>query len=208
MGYLNNSEIVVDAILTRKGRELLAKGKNEFNITHFALADDEIDYTLWNADHPFGSQYYGIVIENMPITEAVPDETQVMKYKLVTLPKQTIRIPVVSVAQNNINLTPGQSTVIKPETVNYTEGNSTYGYTAIVADSDVVTIEVVEPAQGTTSYSPAPGISSQAISVVGKAFLIKARSAINVSKNTTVTIYGNETGGQTVVKVHVEKIEG
>ena len=104
MGYLNNSSIVVDAILTRKGRELLAKGQNEFNITHYALADDEIDYTLWNPDHPLGSAYYGAVIEAMPITEAVPDETQVMRYKLVTLPKNTVRIPVVTVPNNSITL--------------------------------------------------------------------------------------------------------
>ena len=46
MGYLDNSSITVDAILTKKGRELLARGQNEFVITQFALADDEIDYGL------------------------------------------------------------------------------------------------------------------------------------------------------------------
>ena len=44
MGYLNNQVITVDAILTNKGRELLAKGNGDFNITQFALSDDEIDY--------------------------------------------------------------------------------------------------------------------------------------------------------------------
>ena len=58
MGYLNNNQITVDAILTRRGRELLARGRNEFQITHFALADDEIDYSLWNTDHPLGTAYY------------------------------------------------------------------------------------------------------------------------------------------------------
>ena len=87
MGYLDNSSITVDAILTKKGRELLAKGRQNFNITQFALADDEVDYDLWNPAHPLGSDYYGVVIESMPITEAVPDETQSMKYKLITLPK-------------------------------------------------------------------------------------------------------------------------
>jgi hypothetical protein len=53
MGYLNNSVVTVDAILTTKGRELLAQGN--FNITQFALADDEIDYTLYNPNHPSGS---------------------------------------------------------------------------------------------------------------------------------------------------------
>jgi len=207
MGYLNNSSIVVDAILTRKGRELLARGQNEFNITHFALADDEIDYTLWNSDHPLGSAYYGAVIEALPVTEAVPDETQVMKYKLVTLPKKTVRIPIVSVPNTSITLSAGQQDIIKPSTINYAEGNSTYGYTAVLADSDVAVLEVVDAAIGTKTASTMmsdlePG---QSVSVVGKTFRVRAKSAIASSKTTTLTIYGNETGGQTVVNITVNK---
>jgi len=207
MGYLNNSSIVVDAILTRKGRELLAKGQNEFNITHFALADDEIDYTLWNADHPLGSAYYGAVIEALPVTEAVPDETQVMKYKLVTLPKKTVRIPIVSVPNSSITLSAGQQDIIRPSTINYAEGNSTYGYTAVLADSDVAILEVVDAALGTKSASTMlsdmePG---QSVSVVGKTFRVRAKSAIAAAKTTTLTIYGNETGGQTVLTINVTK---
>jgi hypothetical protein len=51
MGYLNNTVVTVDAILTKKGRELLARGDGSFKITQFALADDEVDYTLYNPDH-------------------------------------------------------------------------------------------------------------------------------------------------------------
>jgi hypothetical protein len=207
MGYLNNTSIVVDAILTRKGRELLARGQNEFNITHFALADDEIDYSLWNPDHPQGTAYYGAVIEAMPITEAVPDETQVMRYKLVTLPKKTVRIPIVSVPNTSITLTAGQQDVIRPSTINYADGNSTYGYTAVLADSDVAVLEVVDAALGTKSASTMlsdlePG---QSVSVVGKTFRIRAKSAIASSKTTTLTIYGNETGGQTTLNITVQK---
>jgi hypothetical protein len=207
MGYLNNTSIVVDAILTRKGRELLARGQNEFNITHFALADDEIDYTLWNPDHPQGSAYYGAVIEAMPITEAVPDETQVMRYKLVTLPKKTVRIPIVSVPNTSITLTAGQQDIIRPSTINYADGNSTYGYTAVLADSDVAVLEVVDAALGTKTASTMltdlePG---QSVSVVGKTFRVRAKSAIASSKTTTLTIYGNETGGQTTINITVQK---
>ena len=207
MGYLNNTSIVVDAILTRKGRELLARGQNEFNITHFALADDEIDYSLWNPDHPQGTAYYGAVIEAMPITEAVPDETQVMRYKLVTLPKKTVRIPIVSVPNTSITLTAGQQDIIRPSTINYADGNSTYGYTAVLADSDVAVLEVVDAALGTRSASTMltdlePG---QSVSVVGKTFRIRAKSAIAAAKTTTLTIYGNETGGQTTVNITVQK---
>jgi len=76
MGYLDNSSVIVDAILTKKGRELLAKGNNQFNITKFALADDEIDYSLYNPAHPLGTDYYGIAIENLPMLEASPYDTR------------------------------------------------------------------------------------------------------------------------------------
>jgi len=90
MGYLSNSVLTVDAILTTKGRELLAKNDGSFKITQFALADDEINYTLYNPSHPSGSNYYGEAIVNMPLLEAFPQETQIMKYKLITLPSQAL----------------------------------------------------------------------------------------------------------------------
>ncbi len=87
MGYLNNQVITVDAILTKKGRETLAKNDGSFQITQFALADDEIDYTIYNPTHPSGSTFYGEAIENMPLLEAFPFETQIMKYHLTPLPQ-------------------------------------------------------------------------------------------------------------------------
>ena len=104
MGYLNNADVTVDAILTKKGRELLARGDGSFNITQFALADDEIDYTLYNPTHPSGSAYYGQAIENMPLLEAFPDETQVMKYKLSTLPRGTSKLPLIEAGYSSIKI--------------------------------------------------------------------------------------------------------
>jgi hypothetical protein len=96
MAILDNSTVTVDAILTKKGRELLARNDGSFQITQFALADDEIDYTLYNPNHPSGSAFYGEAIEAMPMLEAFPDESQIMKYKLVTLPRGTSKLPVIS----------------------------------------------------------------------------------------------------------------
>ena len=93
MGFLDNTTITVDAILTKKGRELLARGQNEFKITKFALADDEVDYSLYDTSHPNGSNFYAAVIENMPLLEAFVDENQLMRYKLITLPKETNKLP-------------------------------------------------------------------------------------------------------------------
>ena len=137
MGYLNNSIITVDAILTTKGREALAKGDGSFQITQFALSDDEIDYTLYDPSHPSGSAYYGQAIENMPLLEAFPDGNQMMKYKLVTLPRGTAKMPILAIGQTNIILKQGQSLAITPQTLNYLGNNETYetsGYTATISD--------------------------------------------------------------------------
>ena len=82
MGYLNNQVVTIDAILTKKGRELMAKNDGSFQITQFALADDEIDYTQYNPTHPSVSAYYGEAIDNMPLLEEFPDESQIMKYNV------------------------------------------------------------------------------------------------------------------------------
>lgn len=89
MGYLNNASVTVDAILTTKGREILSKGGNTngLDIRYFALGDDEVNYDLWNPANPLGSDYYGIIIENMPVLEASPIPEQNLKSKLITLGK-------------------------------------------------------------------------------------------------------------------------
>ena len=114
MGYLNSTTVTVDAILTTKGRELLAKNDGSFRITQFSLADDEIDYTLYNPTHPSGSSFYGEAIENMPLLEAFPQETQIMKYKLATLPRGTAKLPVLDLGFAAISLQQGASLSVTP----------------------------------------------------------------------------------------------
>ena len=87
MGFLNNTTVTVDAILTKKGRELLAQGTEAFNITKFALADDEIDYGLWDIT-PSGSTFakpYGQVIDNQPLTEPLISTDENMRTFLFRL---------------------------------------------------------------------------------------------------------------------------
>ena len=137
MGFLNNSIVAVDAILTRKGRELLAKNDGSFRITQFALSDDEIDYTMYNPNHPSGSAYYGQAIDGMPLLEAFPDETQVMKYLLTTLPRGTSKLPILDLGYTVITLTQGASLAITPQTLNYLGGTNTFessGYNFTIGD--------------------------------------------------------------------------
>ena len=117
MGYLNNSVVTVDAILTDVGRQLLSQNNGSFRITQYALADDEIDYTLYNPNHPSGSAYYGEAIQNMPLLEAFPQASQIMKYKLTTLPRGTAKIPILAIPAS-VSLKQGQSQVITPQTLN------------------------------------------------------------------------------------------
>ncbi len=211
MGYLNNSTITVDAILTKKGRELLARGRDEFKITQFALADDEVDYDLYNPDHPLGTAYYGAAIENMPIVEALADETQMLKYKLVTLPKGTARIPVVRVAQTTIELNANESTIIRPQTVNFGGGNRRFGYTAILSDSDVADIVSTRSAinQNVASVPQFIGDSeaAQSITVSGAEFEVTGKELLKGDRTITILIVGNETGGRTTVTLTVKKVE-
>ena len=142
MGYLNNSTITVDAILTKKGRELLSKGQSQFNITQFAVADDEVDYTLYTTSHPLGSSYYGSIIENMPVLEASPDETQSMRYKLVSLDRGTKEIPTISLGVTGYTLNYNDSVTVNPTT---TAELATAGYTAILYDGTISTISTGAP---------------------------------------------------------------
>jgi len=210
MGYLNNSTITVDAILTKKGRELLARGKDEFKITQFALADDEIDYDLWNPAHPLGSSYYGVIIENMPLVEASADESNIMRYKLVTLPKKTARIPVIEVAQSSVTLTsPGQRYTITPTTTNFAQGNATLGYTAILSNSDAASLQVATPvAAGVSPTIPrfiGDAEAAQSVSATGFSFNIIAKQQLVSDVQATLTIIGNETGGRTTVNITIKK---
>ena len=78
MGFLDNTSISVDAILTKVGRKRLSQGT--FNISRFALSDEEIDYKLYDVTHPNGSDSYGVVIENMNLIEASAVRSNFMSY--------------------------------------------------------------------------------------------------------------------------------
>ena len=92
MGYLDNSSITVDAVLTKKGREILKNGGN-LNITSFTLSDTGVDYTLWNPDHPSGSAFYGEGIENLPQLEASVHAEYNLRNRLISLNQNTVAVP-------------------------------------------------------------------------------------------------------------------
>ena len=216
MGYLDNSVVTVDAILTKKGRELLARGDGSFQITQFALADDEIDYTLYNPSHPSGSAYYGEAIEAMPLLEAFPDENQIMKYKLTTLPRGTARLPILaSVA--NVTLKQGQSQALTPETLNYLGGGNTTetnGYVFTIADARVASaftgagINTDEAQRLNSTTTLGTNVSKTVIGTTLNftATTVNTLFGNNTSLNTSLTIIGRDSGARITVPVTITKL--
>lgn len=207
MAYIDNQSITVDAVLTKKGRELLAKNGN-LNITSFALADDEIDYTLYQPNHPNGSAFYDIALRNTPIFEPFSDETQVLKYKLVTLNQGVTSIPVISIAQDKIAVTRDFTgdIIISPSTNPLY--NLTAGYTAILGNKNVGTL-VVEESNSINSVSNTiptfAGDINTASSqvVVGKKFRFIPNAQLGKTTTTNLTIVGNESGGSVSIEVTI-----
>lgn len=97
MGWLDNSgDIILDAVLTDTGRFRMAKGDGSFKISKFSLSDDEIDYGLYNKNHPSGSAYYDLNILSTPVLEAIADNTSSMKNKLISIQRNNlIYLPIV-----------------------------------------------------------------------------------------------------------------
>jgi hypothetical protein len=83
MAFLDNSgDIILDAVLTDIGRKRMSEGT--FRITQFALGDDEIDYRLYNKDHPSGSAYYDLEILQTPVLEAFATSNANINYGLAS----------------------------------------------------------------------------------------------------------------------------
>jgi len=206
MGYLNKATVTVDAILTKKGRELLARGRSAFNITQFAVADDEIDYSLYDPAHPLGTEYYGSAIESMPIVEASPDETQNLRYKLVTLARGTNLIPTIQTGITSIQLTYSNTqnpvTTITPTT---SQGLNAlpFGYTAILYDREAAVLTSNGlPGTATVPVFLGDSVSQNAIVVRGTIFTISPRDVSAVTQ-TQLTLIGNQTGATVTIPVTI-----
>ena len=217
MGYLNNTTVTVDAILTKKGRELLARNDGSFRITQFSLADDEIDYTLYNPNHPSGSAFYGEAIENTPILEAFPDETQVMKYKLLTLPRGTAKLPVLELGYTTITLKQGASLSITPQTLNYLGQDTTFeasGYTATIVDSrtlsnfEGVGVNTTSAATLNTTTTVGTNVSRTVIGTTINLTATTVNTLFGTSNtlNTILTFTGRDSGARLTIPLNITKV--
>jgi hypothetical protein len=217
MAILNPTTITVDAILTTKGRELLARNDGSFKITQFALADDEIDYTLYNPTHPSGSAFYGEALENIPVLEAFPEDSQTMRYKLVTLPRGTSKLPVINLdGYDQISLPQGASLSFRPQTLNYLDNTSVFeanGYVVTITDSRLVSSFT---GTGITTSTPIDGLNTTtgtvlSVTQVGTSFTIVATNVptlfgTNTSQiTTTLTAIGRDSGARITIPFTITK---
>ena len=222
MGFTNNTSYILDAVLTKKGREYLSKGSGNFNITKFALADDEIDYTLWNHAHPQGSDFYGAVLEATPMIEPCVDPEVVMKYKLINLPIGTLTLPyienviqIIGDSKLKTILTDDGWTLtdvaLNPVTVGASGAFDNEKYSFLVLNNNVIDIRVgsINPITAPTFdrlletgaiYGEESGRTSK--KVIGKVVTIRAKQMI-FDRETSIIIRGQESGAIYVLRVQV-----
>ena len=216
MGYLNNQLVTIDAILTKKGRELLARGDGSFRITQFALSDDEIDYTLYNPSHPSGSAFYGEAVENMPLLEAFPDETQILKYKLTTLPRGTAKMPIIDLGITNVKLAQTAQLTITPQTLNYLNNTQTFetsGYTFTISDVRLfrtftgtgINTDNAQALNSTQTFG-----TSVSKTVIGTSLSLRATGVntlfgTNTALYATLSVVGRDSGARLQIPVQITK---
>ena len=213
MGYLDNTVITVDAILTKAGRQALARNDGSFRITQFALGDDEVDYTLYNEDHPNGSQYNGEAIENMPILEAFPDENNIMIHKLDTLPRGTSKLPVVTANISAVQLSLGATTTVNPTTLNFSGLSNLKepgGYFFTLADRRLFTQAVGVGARRKSRTARPFTQSALSETIKGQSLSLTAINSTSLFGTnsvllTTLTIEGVDSGARVTIPVKITK---
>ncbi|MBM4210796.1 MAG: hypothetical protein FJ187_09645 [Gammaproteobacteria bacterium] len=195
----------------------MARNDGSFQITQFSLADDEIDYTLYNPTHPSGSAFYGEAIEAMPILQAYPNDTEIMRYKLITLPRGTAKIPVLDLGYTSITLKQGASLAITPQTLNYLGATSTFeqsGYTATIGDVRTmasfngVGINTPEATSLNSTTTIGTNVSK---TVIGTTINLTATTVntlfgTNSSLFTTLVVTGRDSGARISIPVTITKV--
>ena len=135
MAFLDSTTAVIDAILTRKGRELLAKNDGSFQITKFAFGDDEINYQLYDATKATDQDSD---ILNLPVLEPISNENVALLYRLVTLPEGTLKISTLKVTPTTGSVDFGDDLQVTVVTEN---GTDSQGYAATSRDLDIARLE-------------------------------------------------------------------
>ena len=193
MGFLDNSSITVDAILTTRGREILSRGGN-FDVTKFALSDEEIDYTMYDSTHPDGTYSFDLMIDNTSVLEAIPNRTNLTSF-LVNSSQIGSNIFLSQTDWTNLHWDTLLNLV--PTTTGTTEEEAE-DYTFIIQNTSVVKFDRFY----TATSEPWQTVSDNVKLVVGRGIQFRSQS-INLAATTTITVRGNVSGIIKVATVQV-----
>ena len=211
MGYLDGDTITVDAVLTKKGRQMISEGK-QLNVTAFTLSDTGVDYTLWNADHPSGSAYYGEAIENLPMVEASVHSQYALRNKLITLNKDTISMPVLELNPDPTTQYVFDTRTPKDFTATVVgfSGGGTAGCQLLVQDKNIVTANgtQVDVTGNALSFIYEQNIPQAALYELGGGgpnytFKITPQTIRDTSNATTNLTFIHTTGAYATIEVKV-----
>jgi len=189
MAYIDSTTAVIKAVLTRKGREALARNDGSFKITKFALGDDEINYGLFDSTVP--SEQGDDKIMQLPIMEPSSNEETALRFRLITLPKGSVSIPTLVLSPKTASIDFGTSLELKIQTQG---GSDPQGWTAVSRNEQIVSI----------SESP---VTPEVINGVptGTFTLITGNTDLNQTTGITkVDLYGVNTGARAELTVTVE----
>ena len=154
----------------------------------------------------------------MPVLEAFPIETQIMKYKLATLPRGTAKLPVLGLGYSSVILKQGESLSITPQTLNYLGNNQTYetsGYSATISD-----IRLMNTYTGVGINSQAAISANTSTSTLGtnvsktiigtqinlRATTINTLFGSNTQLTGTLTVVGLDSGARLTLPITINKI--
>lgn len=133
-GFQDNNEIKIDVVYTKTGRQYKAAGSRLAIPKKIAFSDDGVDYNLYEHNQVDGKR--GLKIERTPLLSACTSDSALMKYKLLTLPKQTSEtISTFTITQTSVDLIAsdnGFDTNTVNITVNYPSPN---GFRIILYDT-------------------------------------------------------------------------
>lgn len=237
MGFLDNTSntIIIDAVLTDLGRQLLAKNDGSFNIAKFALGDDEINY---NIIEKYGAAVGTEKIEkNTPVFEAITNQSQAQKYKLVSISNPNlIRLPNLSFTiKNATNSTESASIVVlgknnqRSATVTISQTLSNAETVDVELRDQVYSIEMsnlfLEPTRGTaesidlnqravykfgatgelTNGGTAIDFSFQSKSISDSLFQVYGNFSNKNIISTIVKVVGMQSGAVVEFKVNINK---
>lgn len=199
MPFLSNTG-VIEAILTERGKELLAT-TGKLGIDRVSFSDDEIDYNLSESSLTALTLFSPII------------HARSIQNNLITLAKGTLAISVIQLSPPSITMSGTGTVQINIVTLN---GNdTTNGYTVKTTTNNIILAslpdkfkiqrnQAIDSDENTIRNAFISGDINTQILTVENSFLIKSR---NIAGTYTVQVIGNNTGASEELTITISAID-